>query len=59
VRGDNEIGNLVLRSSDAPDEHMNKDGEPFHSTSAQDSLVVPPHPIFMSSVSSVVKGFLC
>jgi hypothetical protein len=33
VGGDNEIGNLVLHSSDAPAEHMNKDGEPYYSTS--------------------------
>ena len=52
VRGDNEISNLVLHSSDAPNEHMNKDGELlFHF--AQDSLVFSS-----SSVSSVVKRFL-
>jgi plastocyanin len=33
VRGDNEISQVVLHSSDAPPEHMNKEGEPYYSSS--------------------------
>jgi plastocyanin len=33
ARGENEIGNVVLHSSDVPIEHMNKDGEPYYSSS--------------------------
>ena len=32
VRGDNEISDVILHSSDAPPEHMNKEGEPYYST---------------------------
>jgi len=33
LRGDNEISQVVLHSSDAPPEHMNKEGEPYYSSS--------------------------
>ena len=33
AQGDNEIIRIVLHSSDAPEEHMNKDGEPYYSSS--------------------------
>jgi plastocyanin len=33
VSGNNEIGKITLHSSDAPQEHLNKDGEPYYSSS--------------------------
>jgi hypothetical protein len=33
LRGDNVISPVVLHSSDAPPEHMNKEGEPYYSNS--------------------------
>ncbi len=32
VSGDNEISRIVLHSSDAPQDHPNKDGEPYYSS---------------------------
>jgi hypothetical protein len=33
VLGNNDIGKITLHSSDAPQEHLNKDGEPNYSSS--------------------------
>jgi plastocyanin len=33
VSGNNDIGKITLHSSDAPQEHLNKDGEPYYSSS--------------------------